>query len=762
MKRLCSITPPLIQLYKRTKIYKMCSMFALCLLIPFITSSPALAQSASPGTIQLDEVVVIGQRIELAERIDALPGGADLLSTHDLARTANLTVSRALAAAPGVVIQDFFGGNDQPRIQIRGSGLQQNPVERGVLVLHNGLPINRADGSYAVGLANPSHVEAIEIYRGHLANRLGATVLGGAINFIGPSGRTAPGGKLELSAGSFDQANIFGQYGWTVNGSGNESDMLVHADVSHRDGYRDYNESRRVHLGANGGIRLGDHVNIRVFADYTDLGFDVSGPLTADLLKSNPEAVFTGPTVTPAGAINPGPNVVRDRPRRDVEQFLAGSRATVTTGYHVFDFALGYTWSDDSFRFPISAGIRTTDSKDLTTVMRYAFMPNRASELPLFEATAQYASGSADRDYYLNLAGEKGAQFGANKLDADTLSLSASLHIPFNETWSVSPSVSFASAKRKNFDIYTDTYALSTRPTAAYSPINPAFALPNGFVPADSTRYKRKYEGWSPALGISWRIRPKQRVFAALSRSFEPPTHDDLLATINGTPNSSAGRPNPGNPMLPAAVFATPDLAAQEATTLETGWRGQQGKFSWDASTYYSWVEDELLSLRDSSGASLGAVNANKTRHFGIELGLKAQLTSRLEGRVVYTFQDFRFRDDPVRGNNRLAGAPRHWFYASADYSFYQSWTVGANIRWMMSKTPVDNMNTIFNDAYFVLDLRTECEITESISLFGEITNVFDENYASSTLIVDQARPDQAVYLPGDGRGLFVGARWLF
>mgnify|MGYP003652306431 CR=1 FL=1 len=140
----------------------------------------------------------------------ALPGGAAVVSTEDSARTGVPTVSRALATVPGVVIQDFFGGNDQPRIQIRGSGLQQNPVERGVLVLQDGLPINRADGSYVVGLVNPAQAEAIEIYRGYLANRLGATVLGGALNFISPTGRTAPGGKASTSAGSFGQFGATG------------------------------------------------------------------------------------------------------------------------------------------------------------------------------------------------------------------------------------------------------------------------------------------------------------------------------------------------------------------------------------------------------------------------------------------------------------------------------------------------------------------------------------------------------------------------
>ena len=51
--------------------------------------------------------------------------------------------------------------------------------------------------------------------------------------------------------------------------------------------------------------------------------------------------------------------------------------------------------------------------------------------------------------------------------------------------------------------------------------------------------------------------------------------------------------------------------------------------------------------MRDSTGASLGAINADKTTHFGVELGVGAKLTDRLSTRVAYTYQDFRFDNDP-------------------------------------------------------------------------------------------------------------------
>jgi len=251
-------------------------------------------------------------------------------------------------------------------------------------------------------------------------------------------------------------------------------------------------------------------------------------------------------------------------------------------------------------------------------------------------------------------------------------------------------------------------------------------------------------------------------VFAAISRSFEPPTHDDLLATVNGTPNSSPGRPNPPQPFAPFAVFTTPNLKAQTATTVEGGWRGRTERFSWDAVVYYSWINNELLSLRDSTGASLGAINADKTTHFGVELGVGAKLTDRLSTRVAYTYQDFRFDNDPLRGNNRLAGAPRHLINAILQFQATESWRLQGAVRWAPDRTPVDNMNTLFADPYVVVDLRTDYKIDKTFTVFAEITNLFNETYASSTLIVDQARPDQAAFLPGDGRGFYAGMKARF
>lgn len=735
------------------------------LVVPPIPSV-VFAQSATPGSIiVLEEIVVEDRRIgeeDLArEKLEAIPGGTGLIVDSTLKGKTNLNISDALVSTPGVVVQNFFGSNDQPRIQIRGSGLQQNPVERGILVLQNGLPINRADGSYAVGLANARQAQFTEVYRGYTANRLGATVLGGALNFVSPTGSSAPGVIVGVEGGSFGQLSASAQAG----GKQGDLDGLVQVHFNKRDGFRVYNESDRLNVDANVGTKLTNAVSSRIFVGYTDLSFEVAGPLTKQKLKQGPTQIHTGPTVRPnpsppPGLLtsNPGPNVVRDQPQREADQFRIVSRTTATSGAQVADLVLGYTYTDDAFRFPIPAGIRETEGGDFTSVLRYAYSPDETRTLPLFEATAKYVVGSANRSNFINRAGTKGPLFGRSELDAGTLSLYAGLNIPVSDTVTISPAVAYAWAERDN----ADTFDAPTRPTIAFNPRNQTMPLPGGRVPAGDTSYSRTYDGWSPSLGLTIQPMENHMVFAAASRSFEPPTHNDLIATVNGTPFSSSGRPMPPNPAFSAPAFRTPDLKAQTATTVEAGWRGRFGVIAWDAVTYYAWVKNELLSLRDATGAPLGAVNADKTTHFGIELGLSAQLAEELSSRFAYTYQDFRFDEDPMRGNNRLAGAPPHVVNVIVQYDLLPELFVQTEANWRAARTAVDNMNTLFNDSFVVVDVRANYDINDHVSVFGEARNVFDTVYASSTLIADQARADQAAFLPGDGQAFYAGLKARF
>ncbi len=738
------------------------AIYAGLSVVSIFTGNAALAQSAQPGAVvTLDPITVteaaVGATLaeDLRDSFAQAPGATAVVGAKDIESILNPTFADAMIGIPGVIVQEFFGGNDQPRFQIRGSGMQQSPTERGLLVLQNGMPVNRADGSYIAGLAAPGLSEAIEIWRGPAAHRLGASVLGGATNFISPTAITAPGTRFSLGGGSFERFSALGQtafQGETVNG-------LVQFQWDQSDGYRDENdESHRGILSGNAEILYGDGIATQLFLSYTDLEFNVPGPLTKRVLDSDPENVHPGPTLIMGAPTNLGPNVPRDQPRRESTQILAGARTTIDRTDHLYDLGFSLSQTDDSFRFPISSGERVTDGFDGTLSARYAFRPDHVAGLPMFEATLLYAMGEVDRENYHVTSGQRGPQFGDSELSAYTVSPYFGANIPLGDQLFLSPSVGYTWANRKNDDRWTG----STRPTVGYNPMIPDMRLPDGAVPAQDTSYDRDYDGWSGALALTWKPVPNQAAWISVAHSFEPPTHDDLIGAINGTPFSGPGRPNAGMPNSNAEMFTTPDLKAQESDTIEIGWRGTHRGFGWDVTVYHSWIDREILSLRDASAAARASINADKTLHAGIELGLNGRLGETLAGRLAWTWQDFRFDDDPLRGDNRLGGSPRQVITAALTWTPLDDLALRGTVHWVPDETPVDNMNTLYTDPYTVVDLRADWAIMKNFSLVAEATNLFDETYAASTVVVDQARSDQAAFIPGEGRAFYLGGKIRF
>ena len=132
---------------------------------------PAVAQegaSLSPVTVQSSRTSVtlpLSESVQVErDKLAQVPGGTNLAEPQKEARLA--TLRDALDYQPGIVMQDFFGGTDQPRLSIRGSGIQSNPVNRGVLLLQDGLPLNEADGSFIIGLIEPRNAALISARRG--------------------------------------------------------------------------------------------------------------------------------------------------------------------------------------------------------------------------------------------------------------------------------------------------------------------------------------------------------------------------------------------------------------------------------------------------------------------------------------------------------------------------------------------------------------------------------------------------------------------
>src|SRR3546814_15321125 len=98
------------------------------------------------------------------------------------------------------------------------------------------------------------------------------------------------------------------------------------------------------------------------------------------------------------------------------------------------------------------------------------------------------------------------------------------------------------------------------------------------------------------------------------------------------------------------------------------------------------------------------AHNASRTIHRGLEAGLSgalrlATVPGSLEGELAYTFNDFRFSDDPAYGSNRHPGIPRHvgridviyrhpqGYYRSEERREGKGWVSTSRYRWSPTQT---------------------------------------------------------------------------
>lgn len=182
------------------------------------------------------------------------------------------------------------------------------------------------------------------------------------------------------------------------------------------------------------------------------------------------------------------------------------------------------------------------------------------------------------------------------------------------------------------------------------------------FFPRDE---RQSYDGFSPKLGAIWEFASATQVFANISRSYEPPTSFEFFSSSGGNA-----------------------LKAQSAWTAEIGTRGRTERSGWELAFYRAWVKHEILSIEiPPNSGQFQTSNVNDTTHLGIEasvsslvpLGFTA-LDDALDVKLAYTWNHFRFNDNP-RFGNKLPGIPEHVLNLEALYRHPAGFFFGPNLQ---------------------------------------------------------------------------------
>jgi len=694
------------------------------LALPVAVQAVGLGQKTK-GPIE-EEIVVTGTKssgsatargaMASRDELGRVPGAIGFVDSEEFADEFAQSIGDTLVFTPGVFADT--SAQRENRISVRGSGLNSSFERRGISLYRDGIPVTRASGSSEFQEVDPVSIQYIEVHKGANGLRYGGAALGGVINMVTPTGRTAEEAlSVRLEGGSFASRRggvAFAQAWDTV-------DVYAAYTRLDADGYRDHGAVDSHYAFANFGVQLGDRVENRTYVTYLQDHFDLSGSLSlADALSDASLAArpvrigpfFPGGRVT---VLDPGP--IADDWDRNLDVVRLSNITAVE--FDSWSLSAGGWYSNRKLDHAITrfAGIIDQSEDEGGLFARaegeFSFGQRQARWTAGFEANRAWN----DARTWANVNGRRGALRTEADQNSWNVLAYTQLDLPLDDTVTAVFGLQAARASRDNEAILNDT---------------------SGRVTATQV---------NPRLGVLWTPAESATFFANVTRGFEPASMADLTAG--------------------GALDFTP-LDAQSAWTFEVGGRGQRGMFSWDVAVYRSEIKDELLDFGVPSGFSFISFtdNAEDTVHQGLELGIDVRLfESALEAqgldllwRHIYTLNHFRFDDDDTYGNNDLAGVPEQLYVSELRLDGARGWYVGVNVRVVPDGPWVDFANTTQVPGYTLWGMTAGWEVTEHISLFVSGENLTDKAYISNIgTNADQSRERARLFTPGQGRAWFGG-----
>ncbi|MDB5533266.1 MAG: TonB-dependent receptor [Hyphomicrobiales bacterium] len=610
------------------------------------------------------------------------------------------SVKDILDYVPGVFAQTKWG--DDTRLSIRGSSLSRNFHLRGVQLYMDGIPVNTSDGYGDFQEIDPTAYRHAEVFKGANALRFGANSLGGAINFVSATGRDGDVNSASIDAGSFG----YKRFQFNVGGAKGNWDGYFTGSTQMTDGFRDHSDGTSMRASGNIGYRISPDVETRFYFNANSVRQRIPGSVSRASALTSPQ--------TPAAA-----NVSMDQ-QRDIDTMRIGNKTTIRFDHTVLDFGVFavdrhlmhpiFQWLDYHY-MDYGGFARVTDDRVIDGFR------NR------FVAGVNLINGSIDNRQFANIGGVKGALLSSSIDRSRNTSVYAENSFYLLPTVAVVAGTQFVYATRNRQDRF----------------------LTDGDQ-SGSTNFNL----WSPRAGLLWDVRPGWQAYANISRSAELPSFGESSS-------------------FPAPVIPWTSIRPQKATTYEIGTRGRMPDLTWELTGYRAEIRDELQCLYSSFG-NCNVTNANRTLHQGIEAALGAVIFKNLFSNLAepdkiwlnlaYTFSDFRFRNDPLYGNNQLPGAPRHYLRAELLYKHPTGFYAGPNVEWVPQAYFVDSANTLKTQSYGIVGLKAGFDNGGLWSAYIEARNIANTKYIASASIIDKATLTTPLFEPGTGRAVYAGLKY--
>ena len=456
----------------------------------FATAPGALSQQMR----ETDTIIVTAARnpedppvvAAARERLSETPGSVAVVSQESYVGRVATGLADMLRDVPGVFIQKKWG-NDT-RLAIRGSGIGNANHLRGVLVAQDGMPLNDADGFGDTQFVDPFLARYTEVYKGGNALRFGGALLGGAINFVTPTGKTiGDQAQIRVDGGAGETMRAHVEAGGQRDGW----DGFAAASGYRTAGWRGQSVGQWQFGSANVGRTFGEDRDVRLYLTGGRVHQDIPGSLSLTDALARPEI---------ANATNVALNYQRD------QQVARGSLQTHwrLNANSVFEGGAYATWKD--LDHPIFQVI-DQQSRNWGAFGRVDWEGEAFGKRADLFYGLSYRVGDLDAKQWINLAGSKGARTAPSRQNATGLDVFAEGRLFVTDSFAI---------------VGGGAYGRAVREYQSYAP--------SAIIVADD----KAYDWFAPRAGFISQNDQGAQIYANITRSLEPPNFSALAPTTGG------------------------------------------------------------------------------------------------------------------------------------------------------------------------------------------------------------------------------------
>lgn len=673
-----------------------------------ILCAPA-ASAADPAESALPEMTVTGTRE--GELLSETPATVGIVKDQTLRETRPTHPKEILNQVPGVWVSNLSGEGHSTSIR------QPLTTSAVYLYLEDGIP-TRSTGFFnhnALYEINVPQSGGMEVMKGPGSALYGSDAIGGTINVLT---RTPP------KQAEFELSGEVGSYGWgriLVGGGNAHGDDAWRAslNLTRTDGWQDNAGYDRQTGTARWDRALGDDALLKTVLSFSKVDQQHVGKLSTGEFNATPRANNVPFSYRQVDAF---------RLSTAYEKETANSLLSITPYFRDNSMEILPNWS---VGYDPSQYVTKNKSFGFLSKYRRDFEPMRARVIVGLDV--DYSPGSRDEDsirldkltnayggttYSLNAA----APVQIYDYDVSFRGISPYVHgeVSLTDKLRLNGGLRYDDMQYDYENKFNGGAASATQGVAGAFPANGWY----GHVASTQVGYSH----WGPKLGATYAFSDKLNGFATYSNSFRTPSEGQVF---RGSRESTAVKAQ-------AAAESLLYLKPVIVDNLEFGLRGKSGAVRYEASVYHMTKKDDIVSYTDPVTTQRTVVNAGKTLHRGIELGLGSPLAQDWQVDASLSYAKHTYETWTVSGTADYSGkemetAPR--VIANTRLSYSPGYMNGGRIQleWFrLGSYWLDAANTGKYGGHNLVNLRANYPFGNEMELFGSISNLFDKHYAET------------------------------